>query len=290
MFDAQLLWRNAAPTSDFAEQKISVDLTNYSGVIIEYLPEKSIPTPLYTRAIPIWDGDPMEYIGLKGSYRGGRFCTVFWDGVYFMDGHASGVAANNARGIPLAIYGTNGVVKQHGTYTGTSALHNDYLIAARDKSGGVIKGFTPTLQANDNAVIFCDWRYNELGVGFSMQTRNQTNSYAMMVSNQTFEALGYEKLRVKGWARGYNANDYVGIIVKGSLPADAFSSTNYTYADMASWLFQKVDVVTGHNYTKFFDIELPVDYWREYYLAAMIAGSGADDYPGFICIEEAWLE
>ena len=105
-----LLWENASPTSKFAAQTISVDLSKYSHVYIEctYLGASVFFCPL----------SDSDFIG-SASYYGtekenvifGRTIFAGKAGISFKDAKRYGSETDqNIHLVPTRIYGVNGIV------------------------------------------------------------------------------------------------------------------------------------------------------------------------------------
>ena len=110
--NAELLWTNPNPTSSFASQTISLDLNNYSHVIIKYK-SNNRATPSSTMGLSIMptDGSLMR-VGGGALYdspytRGLRDGKANKTGVTFDEGSISSDTRNNTIVIPLNIYGIN---------------------------------------------------------------------------------------------------------------------------------------------------------------------------------------
>lgn len=102
-----LLWQNPNPTASFAPQTVAVDLSGYTFVMVVirqsdtagYEVSTIIPNVVWTsgRALTI------------ANYRQLRAFQIVSTGVSFEDGQegapAGNVAVNNARAIPVFIYG-----------------------------------------------------------------------------------------------------------------------------------------------------------------------------------------
>ena len=105
-----LLWTNASPSSSFAEQTISIDLSSYSAVVVEtvhdedgapygfnFICEKNRQTTLTT-------------FSMRVTFRvRRRGCTVTDAGISFLDAYDSASWENNSKlnnvAVPFKIYG-----------------------------------------------------------------------------------------------------------------------------------------------------------------------------------------
>ena len=105
------VWENTSPTSSFAAQTVSVDLTNYGAILCVFSNGQET------------DGTTVSTIVIKGtvgmllapheSGSGGNFyrsCSPTNNGVAFGDGKKGGSGTVNTDNIPLAIYGIKGVL------------------------------------------------------------------------------------------------------------------------------------------------------------------------------------
>lgn len=107
------LWENASPTSSFAGQKISLDLTKYDGVLIYF---KARTSSSYVSAIPAiaFKGEK-SFVFLSLRYMYERDIEAFddtgitiSDSFYFSSYGQSGTTGTDYC-IPVRIYGFKGV-------------------------------------------------------------------------------------------------------------------------------------------------------------------------------------
>lgn len=105
----ELLWTNSAPTSAFATQTVSIDLSEYEGVLVEFRGAFNVEkygTAYAKKGTTGFSG---------GAYPGGsadsfgRDFTVSASGVTFTDGY-NGTTKSNTNAIPYKIYGVKGAV------------------------------------------------------------------------------------------------------------------------------------------------------------------------------------
>lgn len=105
-----LLWTNASPTSSFAAQTVSLDLSGYDAVLIIYKMDTATGT-YYSHTCP--KGLTMNLVGFY-NYRGRRGATMLDTGVTFGDGSGASTTGsmetNNGMCIPYQIFGIKGVV------------------------------------------------------------------------------------------------------------------------------------------------------------------------------------
>lgn len=108
----KLLWQNASPASNFAAQKIPLDLSEYDGVYIVF----KFFTSNTNRTIFFCSNNTAnEYQNvLSGAVNRGRNCIVTDSGVQFLTGYKYSTYGSNAVDddsamIPILIYGIKGV-------------------------------------------------------------------------------------------------------------------------------------------------------------------------------------
>ena len=107
------LWQNASPTSDFAEQTVSLDMANYDAIAVYAVEQNSDGSSgqwffnvkgqsTESRVFLMYNGRQLRYFHISGS------------GVMFSDGYggslSSNLSVNNAYAIPRIIYGIKGVI------------------------------------------------------------------------------------------------------------------------------------------------------------------------------------
>lgn len=107
--EMELLWENASPTSNFAAQTVSLDLSGCDAVLVEYRLMTStvfvvsafvkIGTSVFANATSATSGTHFQRV-TEAKTNG-----VVFDGAY----NASNSAANNSVMIPQTIYGIKGV-------------------------------------------------------------------------------------------------------------------------------------------------------------------------------------
>lgn len=118
----ELLWENASPTSSFAVQTISIDLSKYNFVIVEaqFASSADIRTQVSARTPKSSGSNTVNRIGIGTGGTSAPFMyyvyrnfTVNSAGVYFGEGYRSKSSMaeemNNGYCVPLAIYGVKGV-------------------------------------------------------------------------------------------------------------------------------------------------------------------------------------
>ena len=103
-----LLWTNPNPTSEFSAQTISLDLSKYDAIKIDYnaygIKSEETYVGKSCRLSSVSPGGSSYYITARY-----RDCKVMTDGIKFDDGYTSYAVAtpdtNNANCIPYKIYG-----------------------------------------------------------------------------------------------------------------------------------------------------------------------------------------
>lgn len=101
-----LLWTNPSPTSSFASQTVSIDLSNYAGVLIVCKQHKSVES--YFNFLSLIVAESIRFLCGSGKLAF-RNATVSSAGVVFTDGSYVNTygtdAVNNDYVIPYQIYG-----------------------------------------------------------------------------------------------------------------------------------------------------------------------------------------
>ena len=130
-----LLWENSNPTAEFAAQTISLDLTNYAGVLIEFNSANDqlfLATKSYLSKSDIIKTDYFgagHKSGTAGA--GGRNYSINDSGVTFTDAYWLNQISNNAM-IPTKIYGVKSYLVE--PQIGDLLWHNDNPTAALDNT------------------------------------------------------------------------------------------------------------------------------------------------------------
>lgn len=111
----ELVWSNAAPGSAFGPQEIKMDLSQYSGIMI--LAKNGVTAPMLTSLIT-YDRGGTSRIAVPGGVTAFRDFAVYVNGagINFNEGreipsYGAAATTNNARCIPLKIYGILGKVE-----------------------------------------------------------------------------------------------------------------------------------------------------------------------------------
>lgn len=104
-----ILWYNPSPSSSFSYQTISLDLSEYQSIIVEYSPKANAGGDNYKyNSVPIDIGDValIWFVAMvpDGDY-GGRNVTVASDGVSFGNGYNHSSSSSNDCCVPTRIYG-----------------------------------------------------------------------------------------------------------------------------------------------------------------------------------------
>lgn len=98
-----LLWENASPTSEFAEQSISIDLSAYKIIYITMFGHVNTQNESYSMFI-IDKNKGYVFVGWYGAQYSERSVSITNSRVYFANGKTGG-AVNNNYLIPYRIYG-----------------------------------------------------------------------------------------------------------------------------------------------------------------------------------------
>ena len=116
--DIELLWTNPNPTSAFAAQTVSLDLSNYKSVCIEYVQNSTSSAKCYPKAfyavgdtvsVPASNATQQAYIGgaygrSGASYSTARVLSITTTGIVFGTGYAQ-TGAGSGYGVPQRIWG-----------------------------------------------------------------------------------------------------------------------------------------------------------------------------------------
>lgn len=108
MSEWTLLWTNASPTSSFAAQTVSLDLSGYDAVLVTSCLATTATNQ--DNAMLVMVGDSARLCGTDNANNAfNRDLTVLSSGVQFYTGQ-TGTSSQNGSRIPLKIYGVKGVV------------------------------------------------------------------------------------------------------------------------------------------------------------------------------------
>lgn len=100
-----LLWTNSAPTSAFAAQTISLDLSAYEEVCIEYANGTTLDI-YYQDYCRVGVSARLTYLAGSNTFSiSHRQANVGSSGVQFLGGIQGGSSGNNSICIPTRIYG-----------------------------------------------------------------------------------------------------------------------------------------------------------------------------------------
>lgn len=105
-----LLWTNPDPTSSFAAQTVSADLSGYSFYGIVPIFSTATPNIIPMQVFPCDDSQNhvMTVTARSNNNNGGRQITFSTSGLTFGAGTYSG-SSNNSYAIPYKIYGIKGI-------------------------------------------------------------------------------------------------------------------------------------------------------------------------------------
>ena len=98
-----LLWTNASPTSEFAEQSLNIDMSAYKIIYITMFGHVNTQYESYTMFF-IDKNIEYVFVGWYGAKYSERPVTITNSGVYFANGKTGG-AVNNNYLIPYRVYG-----------------------------------------------------------------------------------------------------------------------------------------------------------------------------------------
>ena len=133
-----LLWTNPSPGTEFAAQTVSLDLSEYAGVIVEFNANTNTSNyPTCTRVF-CKKSDP-EYFGggaVPASGALGRTLRITNEGVFFGNGFSAASTANDTA-IPTKIYGVK-----------------EYVVDSNISAGTITSGKTVNCNIGDLIVIF----------------------------------------------------------------------------------------------------------------------------------------
>ena len=175
-----LLWENPSPTNEFAGQKISLDLTNYVGIIIELRTATSI-SELASRSY-IKVGEKLEGATASdgsSSFSGWRTIQVESDGVT-LSAKAGGSTVNDRVGIPTKIYGVKEYVVD--SNLSTEIVPSDYVnFNASTGFTAVVGTYYAVVQASDSNA---DPTFNGatiLKTGFNQRISSSDRAYLSII-------------------------------------------------------------------------------------------------------------
>ena len=121
-----LLWENSNPSAEFAAQTISLDLTDYAGIIVECYTNITISVVCSRGYIKKTDNTNIGVGTVYDSdtFARGRRCNVTNDGVVFYDARTGSDTSNEAV-IPYRIYGVKDYVVEPNYAKFTINILND---------------------------------------------------------------------------------------------------------------------------------------------------------------------
>ena len=110
LFD--LLWTNASPTSNFSAQTLSIDLSNYSFLIVRSVRSTSSTDQSALSIVEVGGGDTVVLGGgAAGVTLTARNVNAVSTGINFSMGYLNGNSGtSDAWGIPVKIYGVRGTL------------------------------------------------------------------------------------------------------------------------------------------------------------------------------------
>lgn len=104
---ADLLWTNANPSTQVGEFTVSLNLSNYTAVIVRMRGYYNESNYDWTIALKGWGNQWLGvHVGTSGTRLNGRRATVTDSGVAFSNGFVGASGNNDQRAaIPMKIYG-----------------------------------------------------------------------------------------------------------------------------------------------------------------------------------------
>lgn len=173
-----LLWTNPSPTSDFGTQTVSLDLTNYTGVIVEF--NANTNTSNYTTCTRVFckKNDP-EYFGGGAAPAGGalgRTLRITDEGVFFGKGFLTNSVANG-NAVPIKIYGVKSYVVEadYGKhYVEWTAANSPYVLETDKPVQMIYFKRSSTASEYITAYLNDDGTYSSYGTGSTFTKINDT--------------------------------------------------------------------------------------------------------------------
>ena len=173
-----LLWTNPSPRSDFATQTVSLDLTDYTGVIVEF--NANTDTSNYTTCTRVFckKGDP-NYFGGGAALAGstlGRVLQIRDEGVFFGEGFLATSKANG-NAVPIKIYGVKEYVVEvdYGKhYVEWTAANSPYVLETDKPVQMIYFKSSSTASEYITAYLNDDGTYSSYGTGFTFTKINDT--------------------------------------------------------------------------------------------------------------------
>lgn len=135
----ELLWENEEPTSEFAAQTISLNLTGYDFVDVYFAKASNDPKNWICHRMSIgYEGDPFHMSHIQNTSRASvissRHTVVTTEGVEFGDGFYKYTSSNtggteSVSMIPQRIYGIKGVIGQQIVPDDDPEIYDDIYVS-----------------------------------------------------------------------------------------------------------------------------------------------------------------
>lgn len=201
-----LLWTNPSPTSAFAGQKVSLALTEYAGVIIEYNLSGEIASTIsrvYVKKSDNLNPSSGFYFGSGcGSNRGisRGISVVDNEGITFLNGVDGITQDSSASIIPVKIYGvkeyvvepvgtqmkisasSNNGTENYGNFNIVNCKFNKLKIISYDKIENSFAGY-PKITVGETM-------YERPSVGTVIDVLNKNVEIAALASNSGYKSTG----------------------------------------------------------------------------------------------------
>ena len=193
-----LLWENSSPTTAFAAQTISLNLTDYTGVIIEFNKsdlQQTIAGRLYCKKTDNYGGyTGVGYVALAGSQVStSARCIIKVDnnGVEFGNSATNNLGDHQTILIPIRIYGVKEYIVEAsewelGTFTSSATGAVKVTLGYKPKKLLIIYAQSAGLQSSAAATIAV---YDEKVSRESYQFITSTSETTLTLPNTTDERL-----------------------------------------------------------------------------------------------------
>ena len=163
-----LLWTNSNPSSNFAAQKVSIDLSNYDGVIIEFRSKRDNKLLNITK---LGKNELVENFGSGNTNNESRtrnINAIDDTGITFSDGYLNGIA-NSGHVIPNKIWGYREYMKETLTSSTTNQKTlpaNKDVIIGKGNYALVVRGDDSTIPFVVSKGAIIGYAYDQATTGF----------------------------------------------------------------------------------------------------------------------------